>query len=349
MAPQIPHPSTALHLYRHLLRQTTYLPPLARPWAAERIQARFRDLRNTPEPRPHISNAHRQLRYLRAANAGHANRMVRICHLASGRLGKRRRQLATAHLAKGPPADTAELCKDNSQDASSQRTWLDNWNLDKIKALGISQSLQDSNFPLSIRRNIDPNQALVTTNCWGLTVKPAQLTHKHQKHYARILATLLPPLPQGEWDTLQSLSLGGPTGSMWKIPPRRPVAQTLDEDTRDDTQWWKYASQPARKVERGSSRRFMLLSGRTRDDGHRAPGPPIGVATYKPRFLRRSIYGRVWAASPTMREEQIKGKSRWAITWGGRELKAPSPTSSDLHFFQDMDKQESPSAGVGPI
>lgn len=110
---QIPHPNTPLHLYRHLLREATYLPPICRPWTTTRIKERFRDCRHDYErSNKYTKQAHHQLRYLRAANAGHVQRMMKLLYHATGRLGKRKRQLATASLKKGPPADSAALEKD---------------------------------------------------------------------------------------------------------------------------------------------------------------------------------------------------------------------------------------------
>ena len=139
MSFQIPHPSKPLHLYRHLLREATYLPPLCRPWIASRIQARFLDCRykkDAKDAKPHVKEAHHWLRYLRSANAGHVERLLHLGYLATGRVGKRRRQLATTFLSKGPPANTSDLeqtdLKTNPHASIEGRMpdWLDNVELE---------------------------------------------------------------------------------------------------------------------------------------------------------------------------------------------------------------------------
>lgn len=351
---QIPHPSTALHLYRHLLRESTYLPPLARPWAAERIKTRFRANSYEREPRHYISDAHRQLRFLRAANAGDTACMLRVCRHALGRLGKRKRQLAAAYLTKEPPVDAIELAKNSARPATNRPTWLENWDLDKIKALGNSQyTVQTHIFPTNIRRTVDPKAILKEKNCWGLPLKPTQVTNKLKRHYASILSSLMPPLPQGEWDLLRSLCLGEAPASMWKIPSRRPVAQMVAaEDTHGMTRWnWEvYATQPIRKVERGRSRGFVARSGLSLGEdprGHHAP--PLKLHTYKPRYLRRAVYGNLWGSSPLMNEKKRPDNRRqWTITWGKSQPVAPSAKSSQLPFFRGLNGEGKPTTRVGP-
>ncbi|KAM0326592.1 hypothetical protein ACHAQA_006461 [Verticillium albo-atrum] len=130
---QIPlaHPLRPLHLYRHLLREASYLPSIARPHISDRIRSRFRSTRDnlksfqwTGKPDKTLENAAREtqrrtkaalwegcrhLRRLRAANAGDVARMLRILRVAFGRLGKRRRELLNDLLHQDPPADTAAL------------------------------------------------------------------------------------------------------------------------------------------------------------------------------------------------------------------------------------------------
>ncbi|KAM0284024.1 hypothetical protein ACHAQH_002219 [Verticillium albo-atrum] len=124
-------PVHPLHLYRHLLREASYLPELCRPHVNHRIRERFRTTRDnfksfkwTGKPGETLENAAREtkrrtkaalwegsrhLGRLRAANSGDAARMQRILRLAFGRLGKRRRELMAGLLHQDPPSDTAAL------------------------------------------------------------------------------------------------------------------------------------------------------------------------------------------------------------------------------------------------
>ncbi|KXJ89155.1 hypothetical protein Micbo1qcDRAFT_213521 [Microdochium bolleyi] len=193
MPPPIPHPETALHLYRHLLREATYLPALCRPWISDRIKTRYRDCREAESARAdtYTRQAHGDLRYLRSATAGHVDRLLHLCYLATGRVGKRRRLLAKSGLARDPPASTASLegesflpdvsedskhknGKENEPDRSepaltqrehtrkkrdrhSRKTdlppdWLDNWAVDKLTALARSQA--DKKLPHTITHDM---------------------------------------------------------------------------------------------------------------------------------------------------------------------------------------------------
>lgn len=104
-----------LHLYRQLLREASYLPPVCQPFARSQIRARFRvhqyDLpaARSPATSLRLRRARHDLRYLWAANNGLASNMFRILLLAYGRIGKRRRTLVANFVAKELPSDSAAL------------------------------------------------------------------------------------------------------------------------------------------------------------------------------------------------------------------------------------------------
>ncbi|KAH6661016.1 hypothetical protein BKA67DRAFT_654160 [Truncatella angustata] len=380
---QIPHahPNTALHLYRHILREATYLPPLARPWTFEHVKSRFRHCQHAEHPERYMKVAHRQLRFLRAANAGHVDRMLRICLLATGRIGKRRRQLSGAYLSKSAPEDLTAL--ENGHHASNnpmralslaawgqpadskpsnnkpqkhhmpptaESSWMYKWDLEKVRLLAESQyerqeSTSDWVKNNKVRRTVDPRTSVVKENCWGSDLKPTQMTNKLQKHWTSVLASLMPPLPQGEWDALKALASGDAPGTTWTIPPRRPVAVSFKTNNSLSAarpgmaswDWEQYATTPIRKLERKNSRRIKALSGSPKGQSHHDE-PPIGVRAFKPRSLKRGIYSMVWQASPVVKEKPRGAKPKWSITWGAPVQPAPSkPRSSDMKVFQGID------------
>ncbi|ORY70479.1 uncharacterized protein BCR38DRAFT_328267, partial [Pseudomassariella vexata] len=359
---RIPHPDAPLHLYRHLLREATYVSPICRPWTTDRIKARFRNPRSrfVKEPKGDIKKAHKALRFLRAANAGHVERMVMLCYLATGRHGKRRRELSASYLAKEPPVDSSSLeelttSRNVTSDKQSRRLkgtekrfshpdWLDNWSTDKMKALAESQyANQQNDWPHQMRRLFDPRKHLPTENCWGQPFNPKLARRKLAKHYVQLLKSLIPPLPQGEWDQLKQLTLGEAEASMFDIPSRRPVATPMSspngsskpddgKNTLLDRHWdWaRYATRSIRHIEVGNSRNKRVLSGGV-DENPRGQGHPIGVRAFKPRSLRRNIYGKVWLASPTMKK---RPNGTWNITWGNVSPKFTQPSKNDLSFFK---------------
>ncbi|KAI1349467.1 hypothetical protein F5Y01DRAFT_185119 [Xylaria sp. FL0043] len=354
---QIPHPQTPLHLYRHLLREATYLPALCRPWIASRIRQRFRDCRHKNPPTAYVAQAHSSLRYLRSANAGNIKRLEHLCLMATGRVGKRRRILAASQLSKPPPADTAELERsrvDNvhaslpSSDhtpgaanaanaAPTKPDWLENWSLDMISALARSQvSQQARGWPQNMRRVLDTKYITSGRNCFGRPFRPKLVRNKLKKHWASVLKQLLPPLPQGEWDHLASLVQGEVSANELTIPPRRPVAQSIQDGSLDSVSeqwdWAQHALKPARVIERGNSRQQKSLTGKE-DQDPRGHGRPIGVQVISPRRLQR-IYGRIWTMSPLVRKNP--GKQKVSVTWGSHQRIISAPSSRDLPFFQGI-------------
>lgn len=372
---QIPHPTNALHLYRHILREATYLPPLARPWTYAQIKSRFRSCRQTDHVKRNLNVAHRQLRFLRAANAGHVDRMVRVCFLAAGRVGKRKRQLAGAYLSapapensealetvSNPPSDAMRRLQlaawgktpesggkggKGSLAATLAPSWMEAWDLPKVRRLAQSQydhqvATYEWVIKNKMRRVIDPARSVITENCWGLPLKPRQMTHRLQKHWRSVLRALMPPLPRGEWDFLKSVVDGTAPESTYAVPKRRPVASLLAGSdsphisTREESNWdWaKHATVPIRKLERLNSRRMMALSG-SKPEQASFQGRPIGVRTLSPSYIRRGIYAKIWQTSPLM-EKNAKGE--WTVTWGTQAAPKPSVAApSDRGFFQGVD------------
>ncbi|KAI8959922.1 hypothetical protein F5Y11DRAFT_286380 [Daldinia sp. FL1419] len=340
---QIPHPNTPLHLYRHLLREATYLPLLCRPWVTERIQARFRDCRQKPDPKPHIKDAHHYLRYIRSANTGDVNRMLRLCYFATGRIGKRRRILGRTELSSDPPSNSAELEERVTFPNGKPRApdWLDNWSEEKIMAIAASQHQhQGKNLPFNMRRNVDPERTIPKENCFGRPLTAKLARNKRKKHWVSILRQLLPPLPRGEWDQLGAIARGEADAKYYTMPPRRRVAQSLS--TSHDASkpiWTDFVTKPIRSLERGSSRRMKSLSGRE-DEDPRGHGRPIGVRVLGRRRLRRSLYVGVWQASPIV--EKNPRSKKWSITWGHSEQPISKPRKKDLQFFQGINQAGAP-------
>ncbi|KAI1474889.1 hypothetical protein K445DRAFT_322740 [Daldinia sp. EC12] len=340
---QIPHPNSPRHLYRHLLREATYLPLLCRPWITERIQARFRDCNEKPDPKPYIKDAHHYLRYLRSANTGHVNRMLRLCYLATGRVGKRRRILGRTELASSPPSNSDKLEERVAliKDPPREPDWLDNWSVDKIMAVAASQiQQQGKNLPFSMRRTIDPKRVIPKENCFGRPLTAKLVRNKLKKHWVATLRQLLPPMPRGEWEQLGTIARGEADAQYYRMPPRRKVAQPLliDDSTRKST-WTDFVTKPIRALERGNSRKMKSLSGRE-DEDPRGHGRPIGVKVLSRRRLRRILYVGVWQASPTIEENPRSGK--WSVTWGNSERPLARPKKKHLQFFQGIDKSGAP-------
>ncbi|KAK5633723.1 hypothetical protein RRF57_009437 [Xylaria bambusicola] len=352
---QIPHPETPLHLYRHLLRESTYLPTLCRPWITWRIRQRFRDCRDKKPATAHVNQAHTSLRYLRSANVGNVHRLERLCFMATGRVGKRRRILTSSQLVRSPPTDTAALEQSRIQNALTSspsnnaprlisasaappgHDWLENWSVDMIEALALSQvSQQARDWPQNMRRALDTKRITTGTNCFGRPYRPKLVRNKLKKHWASILKQLLPPLPRGEWDHLAALAQAEVSVDELKIPSRRPVARHVQDHSlvsaSEPWDWTQHILKPARVLERGSSRKQKSLTGKE-DQDPRGHGKPIGVRVISPRLLQR-IYGRIWNMSPLM--QQKPETKKWSVSWGKEEDRISAPSPRDLLFFEGV-------------
>ncbi|KAH7241125.1 uncharacterized protein BKA55DRAFT_517913 [Fusarium redolens] len=106
----IPAHLPPLHLYRHILRETSYLPPAIRPEVTHRIRTRFRSHRKYDRlQNKHRASAANLLRRLRAANSGKQSRMSDLIMDAFGRTGARRRRLLSNYIQTEPPSNSDAL------------------------------------------------------------------------------------------------------------------------------------------------------------------------------------------------------------------------------------------------
>ncbi|KAM0430426.1 hypothetical protein ACHAPT_005772 [Fusarium lateritium] len=99
-----------LHLYRHLLRECSYLPPVFSPTITSIIRTRFRNhRRNYSMKKKHRAKASNVLRTLRAANSGDKPSMEKLIYHGFGRMGFRRRSLVTDFVRAQGPSDSDAL------------------------------------------------------------------------------------------------------------------------------------------------------------------------------------------------------------------------------------------------
>lgn len=342
-----------LHIYRGLLRQASYLPPICQPYIRQQIVSRFRrhlaDQPACPQTIRRLRQARHDLRFLCAANNGLVDNLYRIMLLVFGRTGSRRRLLIHALLRQDPPADSAQLetaiardtdartytAKDGSI-AQRPPDWLDKWNTRKLRALAASQAKRGPAH--SPRPDIKPSQTdpaarLPCMNIWERPL-PAKLARsKLRKEYVRLINRILPPLPASEWQTLRALALGhADSSALGHMPPRRTPAAPLHGDHRASTQWrWHaYATEPVRSVDRASSRSQRGRTGRPVPGPH-GQGAAIGLHRYTPRLLRR-LFAKVWEMTSTMEAKPgVEGK--WDIAWGKVAKDVPVAATAHATFF----------------
>ncbi|KAL2020633.1 hypothetical protein VTK56DRAFT_8123 [Thermocarpiscus australiensis] len=341
---RIPHPKTTLHLYRHLLREASYLPALARPFVDDQIKGQFRRHKADEAERckRHIRQAHHDLRFLRAANAGDIVRMRRVLLRALGRVGRRRRELMADLLHREAPTNTNELEKYASEAAAiaSERRkldWLDGWDVDKLRVFARSQAgaglPNPPRAPITVFQTV-PAKCIPTENAWGRPLTPKLYRTKLKKMWKAVADKCLPPLPKEEWDVLGGIAQGRVRDPRQLPQPRRPVAQSIfGEPEAPAWNWQAYAIRPVSVVDRQASQRNKLLSGAVDDNTPTGDPQPVNCHNYTPRTWRR-LLANVWQLTATM-EKRPTGRG-WNVVWGKLEYQAPPATGRNMEFFRDL-------------
>lgn len=342
---RIPHPQTPLHLYRHLLREASYLPPLARPVVDQQIKERFRKHYNDKEEeaKKRIKTANHELRSLRAANAGDMARMRRVLLLSFGRLGRRRRQLMAELLQHEVPKNTEELEKYATKAAAAlledrKHDWFDSWNVDKLCAFARSQvdaALNNPPRPPLTSNQTVPWKYLPKEDSWGRPLPPRLVRTKTKKLWKLVAEKTMPPLPKEEWERLGEIAEGKVRGPEVLPPPRRPVAQSMFGNGQEVRAWnWEqYAVRPVSLVDRPANRRNKLLSGAVDDNTPTGDPQPLNCHKFTARTWRR-LMGSIWQLTATM-EPKPTGKG-WAVQWGKPKFQVSAATTGDMEFFKDF-------------
>ncbi|PHH92458.1 hypothetical protein CDD83_7311 [Cordyceps sp. RAO-2017] len=353
-----------LYIYRHLLRETSYLPPAFRKFIAATVRERFRR-HQTKDPRAkeHISRAKSGLRTLRAANSGDAKAMTSLIDKAFGRLGIRRRQLISQFVKLEGPANSEEL-ESQLDKARAELTatttspaptmtgrevakqprkqkygFLEKWDQKKMLQLLRSQKEQQANtkqtasWPLAEVKGLDQDQFTPKENIWGRPPANVLVRAKRARWWKLAAEKMMPPLLRGEWELLGRLSRGAQDETDWAIPERRRAAQALashDQDTSAAWDWLAYATKTVDMVEKPKALANQRRSGQ-RDTGPHAWRER--KPTLSARWFRRA-YNRTWQLTPTMHQDA--NTLRYSVEWGTAPLRLAPATDAQLEFFRGV-------------
>ncbi|KAK5996924.1 hypothetical protein PT974_02271 [Cladobotryum mycophilum] len=362
-APTYPIPTSPspIQLYRHLLRECSYLPPAFRTNIAKTVQDRFhRHRQNDPRPKVHVTRAKNALRTLRAANGGDKAAMEGLISKGFGRSGNRRRELMAKFVVPQGPSNSQDLealldpanetKKTGSKDSAtsspdapmSKKAFFEKWDQQKLlQALQSQRQQQRDNtkgavgWRSSTVKTIDPDQFIPKETIWGKPPSDILKRAKRSGWWRRSADKIMPPLGKGEWDLLEQLSNGGQEADEWMIPERRIHVKSLagDAEVKSNWNWQDYATKPTAIVEKPKSLTHQRRTGQ-KDDS------PYGVGdrdrTISPRWFRR-IYNRTWQLTPTMAQDP--NTLRYSFAWGRAEAKLPSATKNQLEIFQGVDKR----------
>jgi Complex 1 protein (LYR family) len=206
--------TNALHLYRALLRECTYLPDSqARIYLRDHVIHSYRNYlprnqkwrKEIPLSRQ-VALLHRGrkgLSVLRRANEGYIKPLRNVLSWTYGRKGRRRRELMDKLVEQEVPQD------DRTVDAlSGSQKYSRNWMPPSlVMALLCSQAQQkDLDRVMVGSNNLEPTPAVAETNTWGRQMPEKRVKNLRRRWYAEQIDCLLPPLPEPEFERLQALS-----------------------------------------------------------------------------------------------------------------------------------------------
>lgn len=204
------------HLFRALLRESSYLPdPIARGYIHDHVVHRFR--RYAEKPRSDQQNnilwlsarrksAVKGLSTLRRANEGYSKPLEKILRLSYGRIGKRRRQLLATMIAPEVPADNLAVVDLVKGPAMFEDGW-------QPPALVVellkSQESHSGISRLGVRHLVKSFEPPIPAqDIWRRTVAPSRRRNIRKRWYSNVLNSLYPPLPDAELSILEGLISG---------------------------------------------------------------------------------------------------------------------------------------------
>lgn len=353
-APAYPLPKSLppIQLYRHLLREVSYLPPAFRPVIASTLRTRFhKPQKDGVHTKSRLSHARSALRNLRAANSGDKMAMQNLMLTAFGRIGRRRRELMSILVMPGArrvPSDTKELESlmerarneaTPTPDRKPKHAFLDKWELPKLLRNLESQkqhqreTKHSTSWPNRAVKLLDPDQNVPKTNIWGNPPAESLVRTKRANWWKTHADKIMPPIRKWEWDLLQRLGNGAQEQGEWTVPHRRHYPSEEATSQVNKWNWESYATAPAARVELPRS------MPRQRRTGQRDTGPYGGRERGKQvsnRWFRRA-YNRTWQLTPTAVRNPDTHKD--TLMWGKPFDNLPTATAAQLGIFKGVDKR----------
>lgn len=349
-----------LHLYRHLLRELSYLPPAFSSQISAEVRASFRKhTRRSPHTERRLQRARGLLRRITQANDGSSHCMASLISLAFGREGRRRAQMADEFFLAPPPSqpdipkDSAALEKmlqaedETAPSKKLNHAWIDK--LDKPKLLAYLKSqvqeqkatngrlawkVKDLKMGSRQDRSLIPDKTV-----WGKPPSETLSRAKMAKWWKRQAHKMMPPLPRSEWELLGRLSDGAQSqpGTGLAIPRQRtPAVALIQTDEKPDSQWQRlkaYATQSAAHVEPNGVAHQRRRTGESAANGPFA-GRPFRQ-TLSERWFRRA-YREIWCQTSYVERDPATGT--YSITWGkGPPSSVPRATSVQAAIFDGVD------------
>ena len=320
----------ACHLFRALLRESTYLPdPASRTFISNLATHKFRkDLEKRQRARnlgsslwsersirSSLKRGQDALKYLRRANAGHTRQLTSILFMTYGRTRNRRHELLSKLKSPAPPL-TAESSSDTtstSPPSQNDQGWSPSNLSLPLHALLRSQSSRPGNIsPRGSIKRIEPK--MPERNAWGRPMPIKRVENFEKRWLAETLNRVMPPLPTDEWERLRKLAMGE---ERWEGPVvRRQRARAgVNGDEGGDVGMKGEVYEGDRAMGDEGLRSEVEANG-GQSEGERTymtQGRVSRPHTLTPRFMRR-MWGNVLRICPKMERMDEEGEG-WKVQW----------------------------------
>jgi len=321
MASEVKTP--ALHLFRHLIRATSYLPDeFARAYIHNYIKYKFVQARKTSEHTSRrLEKGRTSLNILQRATNGDIKCLTKVLYRAYGRSGRRRRELVQDLLR----AD-AKLTPENGVSPESPTIESINkeekWESPRPLLTMFLKSQAAHNPPENRRPPIRHFEPEIPKNIFDRPMALKRQRNIVKRFWASTLDKILPPLPEVEWNRLRDLATG--VIPFEKPPPRRIPAGAPGKETAllhaaaFLKQSIRTAARPAKDARLHERNRHIINA----------------------RFMRR-IWAGVWSQCPLM---TYNGETmEWTIVWGGSRSAASrgltgTAGKKDLELFEGLNE-----------
>ena len=316
-------PTNPLHLFRSLLRESTYLPdPRARLyvhnyvlWSYRTYLPKVKEWRNPIAFKRQVKLLHRGRKWLsmlQRANEGYLKPLEKVLMMTYGRTGKRRRELMQRLMALEPPQTHEEVAA-----LSFPKPYVKDWKPPaKVEALMRSQAKQQALLD-RISAKVKTKLKIPVENSWGKPMPQCRVKNMTHAWYVKQVDHLFPPLPESEWEELRLLATGE---IVWHGPPKRRTrthdVSNLDSNAPTET---------------------TLLEGPRKGHTFRdyVNGRPHDITPHLMRRLWAIIFRHVPVISLN------KDKEKWTVRWGNAEkspqLVAPPSSTRDALLFSSYE------------
>lgn len=318
-----------VHLYRALLRETTYLFNAAAQdfhaqhirWSFRRHQRRERDVQDASSLLPSQRESHllkrgrKYLYMLQRANQGYLRAVQNVLKMTYARKGKRRREMLKAVMA---PSSADPLAPDTTSRLSPAIQQSSIWRPPPNFTTLLNSQSKIHTY-LDVRGKVRAPLAIPEKNKWGNPFPKARIRTKIKRWYATNADLLMPPLSEEEWSNIYNLATGHADVTLKSKLKRRSIASIPVFSSSPDNDLLS-VSDVANLARTDTRRALLQASRRVRS----ALGNPHNLTS---RFKRRIIQRSILQSTPTTLADPDTGKTTFRWDSGSKPRPPPKVVS----------------------